>query len=90
MTIRFPLLWVAMGFLPIIFFMTPIAVADEHETRLEELYDLRKPEGSGPFPLVVLVPGCSGFKWAFYERAESSPDSPDRSRFHTPWVPILI
>ena len=71
MTIRFPLLWVAMNFLTIIFFMTPIAVADEHETRLEELYDLRKPGGSGPFPLVVLVPGCSGFKWEFYERAES-------------------
>jgi dienelactone hydrolase len=71
MAIRFSLLWVTMSFLTVICFMTPIAVAGEHETRLEELYDLRKPEGSGPFPVVILVPGCSGFKWEVYERAES-------------------
>ncbi len=71
MVVRFTLLRFAMSFLTVVCFMAPVAIADQHQTRLEELYEPRKPEGSDPFPLVVLVPGCSGFKWEFYERAES-------------------
>jgi len=36
-------------------------VADKHKARLAALYDVQKPEGSGPFPAVVAVSGCSGF-----------------------------
>jgi dienelactone hydrolase len=47
------------------------ATADDHSARLDELSDLRTPEGTGPYPLVAIVPGCSGFKWPFYERART-------------------
>lgn len=35
--------------------------AAERQARLETHYRLEKPEGNGPFPAVMLVPGCSGF-----------------------------
>jgi len=52
-------------------FMPQVARAGEHVSRLEKLFSLHTPNGSGPFPAVALVPGCSGFKWEFYDRAES-------------------
>ena len=33
----------------------------EHQERLSKYYRLEKPEGAGPFPAVMMVPGCSGF-----------------------------
>ena len=49
-----------------------IKLADNHEARLAAFYDLKKPEGSGPFPAVVAVPGCSGFykKRRFYTKED--------------------
>ena len=35
---------------------------EERQARLAARYGLEKPEGSGPFPAVMLVPGCSGFE----------------------------
>ena len=35
---------------------------NEREVRLAARYDLEKPAGEGPFPAVMLVPGCSGFE----------------------------
>lgn len=35
--------------------------AAEHQRRLEANYGLERPEGSGPFPAVMMVPGCYGF-----------------------------
>lgn len=47
--------------------------APEREARLAARYALEKPEGNGPFPAVMLVPGCQGFDrplWkGRYERA---------------------
>jgi dienelactone hydrolase len=33
----------------------------DHQKRLEAHYGLERPEGSGPFPAVMMVPGCYGF-----------------------------
>jgi dienelactone hydrolase len=33
----------------------------EHQKRLEAHYGLERPEGSGPFPAIMMVPGCYGF-----------------------------
>ena len=33
----------------------------EHQKRLEAHYGLERPEGGGPFPAVMMVPGCYGF-----------------------------
>jgi len=33
----------------------------DHKERLSKHYRLEKPDGAGPFPAVMLVPGCSGF-----------------------------
>jgi dienelactone hydrolase len=45
---------------------------EERQARLAARYGLEKPEGKGPFPAVMLVPGCSGFEdrlWkGHYER----------------------
>lgn len=32
-----------------------------HQERLSKHYRLEKPKGTGPFPAVMIVPGCSGF-----------------------------
>ena len=51
--------------------------ADKSEIRelLSKHYRLEKPEGPGPFPAVILVPGCSGFDADFakarYDRVQS-------------------
>lgn len=51
--------------------------ADKSEIRelLSKHYRLEKPEGPGPFPAVILVPGCSGFDAEFakarYDRVQS-------------------
>ena len=71
MMIRYFIMLLLSGILLAAGFLTSVAQAGEHEARLEALYDLRKPEGSGPFPAVVLVSGCSGFKFPFYDRAQS-------------------
>ena len=36
----------------------------EHKERLSKHYRLEKPKGAGPFPAVMMVPGCSGFEYA--------------------------
>jgi dienelactone hydrolase len=44
--------------------MCPLTWADsssEHQKRLEARYGLERPEGNGPFPAVMMVPGCYGF-----------------------------
>jgi len=45
----------------------------QRQARLAARYDLQMPAGKGPFPAVMLVPGCSGFEsrlWkGHYERA---------------------
>ena len=45
----------------------PSYAADKpgHQERLSKHYRLKKPEGAGPFPAVMMVPGCSGFHSAF-------------------------
>jgi len=45
--------------------------ANDHEQRLIELLDFKRPEGSGPYPIVVLVSGCYGFNRPFYGRAQA-------------------
>ena len=51
--------------------------ADKTEIRelLSKHYRLEKPEGPGPFPAVMMVPGCSGFdaefQKAFYDGVQS-------------------
>lgn len=40
--------------------------SDAHLARLQANYAIDKPEGSGPFPAVVLVAGCQGFKHPLY------------------------
>jgi len=41
--------------------------AAERQARLEASYRLDKPDGNGPFPAVMLVPGCSGFHSASWK-----------------------
>lgn len=71
MMVRFLLPWLVMSLLTVLSFATSTAIAGGHESRLKALYKLQKPEGSGPFPVVVLVPGCSGFKQRSYENVEA-------------------
>jgi len=68
---RFSVLSFAASVAAVAGFSVPVVLANQHNARLVELYESRKPEGSGPFPVVLLVAGCSGFKWKFYERAEA-------------------
>ena len=49
----------------------PNVLANKVVDRLEELLDINKPEGVGPFPAVVMVSGFSGFKWPFCNRAQA-------------------
>jgi len=71
MMVRSSLLSFAVNVLTALGLTVPVALADQHNTRLVEFYEARKPEGAGPFPVVLIVPGCSGFKWKFYDRAEA-------------------
>ena len=47
----------------------------DHRELLSKHYRLEKPDGSGPFPAVMLLPGCSGFDAKFskarYDRVQS-------------------
>lgn len=47
------------------------AYANDHKQRLIELLKFKKPEGPGPYPVVVLVSGCRGFDIPFYDRAQA-------------------
>jgi len=51
------------GFLFLVF--TPVIQASDnadHRKLLAKHYRLEKPDGTGPFPAVMMVPGCSGFQ----------------------------
>jgi len=37
----------------------------DHQKRLSKHYRLERPDGAGPFPSVMMVPGCSGFNANF-------------------------
>lgn len=48
--------------------IVPVAHSDgnsNHSELLAKYYRLAKPKGEGPFPAVILVPGCSGFNFKF-------------------------
>ena len=48
----------------VIFVFIPMSYAADHADHRELLskyYRLEKPDGAGPFPAVIMVPGCSGF-----------------------------
>lgn len=59
--------------------LIPIESCTVDETEIQERliknYRMEKPEGKGPFPAVMLVPGCSGFdanfQKAHYDRVQS-------------------
>ena len=53
--------------LAIFVFIPTIQAADnaDHRELLSKHYRLEKPEGSGPFPAVMMVSGCSGFDAKF-------------------------
>jgi dienelactone hydrolase len=57
--IRFPYI-VAFLILTVIPMMGGCNSGD-HRERLAKHYRLEKPDGTGPFPAVMMVPGCSGF-----------------------------
>jgi len=61
-----------LGALSAAAFSTWAGQIEERQARLAARYGLEKPEGKGPFPAVMLVPGCSGFEhrlWkGHYER----------------------
>jgi len=56
---------------------TGICAADnaDHQERLSKHYRLKKPDAAGPFPSVMMVPGCSGFnaefQKAFYDSVQN-------------------
>jgi hypothetical protein len=52
-------------FVIFMFIATPGSQSAEHRELLSKHYRLEKPDGAGPFPAVILVPGCSGFEADF-------------------------
>lgn len=58
-------------------FIPTIQAADnvKHRELLSKHYRLEKPDGAGPFPAVMMVPGCSGFdadfQKEFYDSVQS-------------------
>lgn len=64
-------------FLAIFAFILTIQAADtaDHRELLSKHYRLQKPDGAGPFPAVIMVPGCSGFdadfQKEFYDSVQS-------------------
>lgn len=58
-------------FLTVLVFASSSVSANEFGNQLMERTDVEKPEGQGPFPVVVFVSGRSGFKWPFYDRAQA-------------------
>jgi dienelactone hydrolase len=62
----------------VIFVLIPTIQADDnpdHSELLSKHYRLEKPVGPGPFPAIMLVPGCSGFDAKFakarYDQVQS-------------------
>jgi len=56
----------------------PVTHSDEntnHSELLAKYYHLEKPKGEGPFPAVMLVPGCTGFNFSkapnFYKNVQN-------------------
>ena len=47
----------------------------DHFELLSKHFHVAKPKGNGPFPAVMLVPGCTGFNWDFmktqYDRTQN-------------------
>lgn len=42
--------------------LVPFVSAADSRSKLEFYYNLHRPEGEGPFPAVMLVPGCGGLE----------------------------
>ena len=40
----------------------------DHNERLAAFYELKLPQGAGPHPAVVAIPGCSGFRGPMYAK----------------------
>jgi len=51
--------------------LAPVVYADdsEHEKALSKYYRLEKPAGTGQFPAVIMVSGCSGFDAEFGKKS---------------------
>jgi dienelactone hydrolase len=66
-----------VAFFVIFVFMPAVKAAGDskHRELLLKHYRLEKPNGAGPFPAVMLVPGCSGFEAEFakahYDQVQS-------------------
>jgi len=66
-----------MAFFVIFVFIPTVQAADnaKHRELLSKHYRLEKPDGAGPFPAVMMVPGCSGFdadfQKEFYDSVQS-------------------
>ena len=62
--------WLFLVFFIVMLISNGIYAADiaEIQKNLEEHYTIKKPDGTGPFPAVMLVPGCSGFHAEFRSR----------------------
>jgi dienelactone hydrolase len=61
------ILWLFLVFFIVMLISNGSYAADiaEIQKNLQEHYTIKKPEGTGPFPAVMLVPGCSGFHAEF-------------------------
>ena len=65
-------------FVLIIFQIAIGSYADDNASKIDQLskhFRMEKPEGKGPFPAVMLVPGCRGFEFksmkSQYDRVQS-------------------
>jgi len=65
----YPLLVALLALTGICFFLKP-AFANDHNPRLIELLGFTAPEAPRPYPVVVLVSGCNGFKSGSYDHFE--------------------
>ena len=56
-----------VSFFVIFVFIPTVQAADDakHRELLSKHYRLEKPDGAGPFPAIIMVPGCSGFDAKF-------------------------
>jgi len=66
-----------VAFFVIFVFIPTVQAADnaKHRELLSKHYRLEKPDGAGPFPAVVMVPGCSGFDGKFQKEYYDSVQS---------------
>lgn len=58
------------GLIAVMTVVTVGCAANPPKSRLEPHYQLRRPEGPGPFPAIILVPGCGGVAPARVQTAE--------------------